>query len=484
MIGHMTLSMATPLFLVLGAPLTLLLRAVHPRADGSRGPREWAVGVTESRYVKVLTHPVVVSFLFAGSLVLFYFSPLFQVALTTHVGHELMHVHFLFAGYLMAWMMIGIDPGPHRPTPPLRLVMLFITMAFHAFFGIALIQMTTVLAQPYWESVGRTWGDSLLADQRYGGGIAWGIGEVPTLALAVILAIQWSMSDTREARRLDRAADRDGDAELGAYNDMLARMAAADAAARERGRAPRRRPGTGRASDSGHTKVAGPARRAAVPAPLVRVRDAQPPEGAPPRAGRPQHRAGLVGHVGAAGRGPRGPTCVRTPSARSTRSSPRGTAPSSCWPATSRGTRTAPRTSSRRCSAGCTRGGRGSAGSRPPTRTCGGWSCASACRGVAGARTASCPNDPGALPVVGVDDGTAQQAERDAMLRYLSRFSTRQRAVLVLRHYEDLTDFQIAEVLGIREGTVRSHAMVGLDRLRTLMAEDAAGARTGTDGPR
>lgn len=239
MIGHMTLSMAAPLFLVLGAPVTLLLRAVHPRADGSRGPREWAVGITESRYVKVLTHPVVVSFLFAGSLVLFYFSPLFQVALTTHVGHELMHVHFLFAGYLMAWMMIGVDPGPHRPTPPLRLVMLFITMAFHAFFGIALIQTTTVLAESYWASVGRTWGASPLEDQRAGGGIAWGIGEIPTLALAVILAVQWSMSDTREARRLDRAADRDGDAELDAYNDMLARMAASDAAVDDREKAAR-----------------------------------------------------------------------------------------------------------------------------------------------------------------------------------------------------------------------------------------------------
>ena len=238
MIGHMTLSMAAPLFLVLGAPLTLLLRSVRPRGDGSRGPREWAVAVTESGYVRLLTHPVVVSVLFAGSLVVFYFSPLFQVALTTHVGHELMHVHFLFAGYLMAWMMIGVDPGPHRPTPPLRLVMLFITMAFHAFFGIALIQSTTVLAQGYWESVGRTWGDTLLADQRYGGGIAWGIGEIPTLALAVILAVQWSMSDTREAKRRDRKADRDGDAELGAYNAMLARMAAADAEQAEPARKP------------------------------------------------------------------------------------------------------------------------------------------------------------------------------------------------------------------------------------------------------
>lgn len=94
------------------------------------------------------------------------------------------------------------------------------------------------------------------------------------------------------------------------------------------------------------------------------------------------------------------------------------------------------------------------------------------------------PADPGALPVVGVDDGTTRQAERDAMLRYLSRLSTRQRAVLVLRHYEDLPDAQIAEVLGIREVTVRSHAMAGLDRLRVLVLEDAVGAAARTEGRR
>jgi putative copper resistance protein D len=236
MVGHMTLSLAAPMFLVLGAPVTLVLRAVHPRTDGSRGPREWVHAVLDSRAVRVVAHPVVVAVLFTGSLVVFYFSPLFELALTTHVGHELMGVHFLLAGFLLAWLMIGVDPGPRRPAPPLRLVILFVTMAFHAFFGIALLGSTTVLAQGYWSSVGRTWGRSLLEDQQYGGGVAWGIGELPTLALAVILAVQWAISDTRQARRRDRAVDRDGDVELDAYNEMLARIAAADdAESRPRG---------------------------------------------------------------------------------------------------------------------------------------------------------------------------------------------------------------------------------------------------------
>ena len=42
------------------------------------------------------------------------------------------------------------------------------------------------------------------------------------LLLAIVLAVQWSRSDERETRRRDRAADRDGDAELAAYNAMLA----------------------------------------------------------------------------------------------------------------------------------------------------------------------------------------------------------------------------------------------------------------------
>jgi len=173
---------------------------------------------------------VVAAVLFAGTLVLFYYSVLFGVALTTHVGHELMDVHFLFAGYLFAWVLIGIDPGPHRPSYPLRLLLLFATMAFHAFFGISLLQSSTPLQGTYFGGLGRTWGPSLLAEQHLGGGITWGIGEFPTLVLVLILAIQWSGSDDRDARRADRQADRDGDADLRAYNDMLAALAGHDQA--------------------------------------------------------------------------------------------------------------------------------------------------------------------------------------------------------------------------------------------------------------
>jgi RNA polymerase sigma factor (sigma-70 family) len=56
--------------------------------------------------------------------------------------------------------------------------------------------------------------------------------------------------------------------------------------------------------------------------------------------------------------------------------------------------------------------------------------------------------------------------EREAMWAEIARLPARQRAVLVLRYYEDLPDDEIARLLGCRRGTVRSQAKRALDRLR------------------
>lgn len=222
MVQHMTLSMVVPTLLVFGAPVTLALRALARRRDGSRGPREWLLGLVESRFARFVSHPVVAATIFVGSLIAFYFTPLFGQALQTHVGHELMMIHFVLAGYLFANALVGVDPGPARVAYPMRLLLLFATMAFHAFFGVALTSTDTLLEATYFSSLGL--GVDALADQRDGGAIAWGIGEVPTLGLALLVAYQWFRSDQRDARRRDRKVDRDGDAELDEYNAMLERM--------------------------------------------------------------------------------------------------------------------------------------------------------------------------------------------------------------------------------------------------------------------
>lgn len=60
----------------------------------------------------------------------------------------------------------------------------------------------------------------------------------------------------------------------------------------------------------------------------------------------------------------------------------------------------------------------------------------------------------------------ADAVERDAMRRLIMRLPQRQRAVLVLRYYEDLDDAAIAEILDCSPATVRTHAMRALATLR------------------
>jgi putative copper resistance protein D len=224
MLAHMALGMIVPVLLVPGAPVTLALRAIAKRADGSRGPREWIMLLVHSKYFGVLSNPLVAAALFTGSLWVFYYTPLFDWATTNHIGHEWMVIHFLLTGYLFVFSLIGIDPAPNRAPYPIRLVTLFATMAFHAFFGLALVTGTGLLLVDWYGAMG--WGTSAIADQQAGGAIAWSVGEIPNAILAVTIVVLWSRSDDREQKRYDRKADRDGDAELEEYNRMLAERSA------------------------------------------------------------------------------------------------------------------------------------------------------------------------------------------------------------------------------------------------------------------
>jgi RNA polymerase sigma-70 factor (sigma-E family) len=66
-------------------------------------------------------------------------------------------------------------------------------------------------------------------------------------------------------------------------------------------------------------------------------------------------------------------------------------------------------------------------------------------------------------------DPADQVVARDEVLRALATLTPHQRAVLVLRHYEGYDDTAIAAVLGCSDGTVRTHATRGTQRLRTLL---------------
>jgi putative copper resistance protein D len=224
MVAHMFLTMAIPVLLVPGAPVTLLTRAVLKRADSSRGVREWVLWAVHTKYAEFVSHPLVAAANFAASLVVFYFTPLFEWATREHIGHQWMIVHFLITGYLFVQSLIGIDPGPSRLSYPFRIVTLIGVMAFHAFFGLALMGGTGLLLPDWFGAMGRTWGLPPLEDQQSGGAIAWGIGEIPTIILTIIVSVQWFRSDNRDSKRLDRASDRSNNQDIDDYNTMLDRI--------------------------------------------------------------------------------------------------------------------------------------------------------------------------------------------------------------------------------------------------------------------
>lgn len=234
MIGHMLLSMAIPLLLVAGAPVTLAARAIRKRDDGTRGGREWILWAVHNPVAKVLTNPYVAAGLFIGSLWAFYYTDLFRWSLYDHIGHVWMVAHFLVTGYLFVLSLIGIDPVPYRLPYPMRLLVLIAIMAMHAFFGIAIMMNSGLMVAEWFGAMGRQWGPTPIQDQYIGGGVAWSVGEIPTLILAITVAIQWSRSDERQQRRRDRHVDRVGDVELDAYNEELSRLAARDARQAER----------------------------------------------------------------------------------------------------------------------------------------------------------------------------------------------------------------------------------------------------------
>jgi putative copper resistance protein D len=223
MVQHMVISMLSPILILLGAPVTLALRALPVAGKGRRGLRELLLALLHSRYMRIITHPAFTIPLFIASLYGLYFTPVFDFLMGSKTGHVAMMVHFLAVGVVFFWPIIGVDPGPQRPGYLMRMLELFAGMPFHAFFGIALMMASEPMVETF-KNPPASLGIDALSDQNYAGGIAWAFSEVPSVLVLIALLFQWYGSEQRQAKRSDRAADRDGDKELEAYNAYLASL--------------------------------------------------------------------------------------------------------------------------------------------------------------------------------------------------------------------------------------------------------------------
>ena len=205
---HMLLTMVAAPLLALGAPVTLALRVSRGRT------RRRLVRLLHSPPVRVVGNPLVAWVVFTLTLYGLYFSPLFDLTLRQPLVHDLVHVHFLTAGLLFWWPVVGLDPSRWRLPHIARLLFVFLMVPFHAFLGVAIMNSGRVLA-PTLESFQRSWGGTPLADQQVGGAILWGAGDLIALTAVLGILISWASYEekvvaVREDRRLarERAAGR------------------------------------------------------------------------------------------------------------------------------------------------------------------------------------------------------------------------------------------------------------------------------------
>lgn len=224
MVGHMILSMCVPIPLVLGAPITLILEAVQPGPEGKPGLREWVQALTDNKVIAFLTHPAVNTIQFLVFFYALYLQGIYDLAISEHAGHLAMNLLFIISGYIYFWELIGADPVPNRRPAPIRAVWLTGSLPMHMFFGVALMQMTAILGESFYASLGLPWGIDLLQDQNIGGGVAWGMGQFPLVIVYIVVMRQWYLDGKKESRDYDARAEETDDAELKAYNEMLARM--------------------------------------------------------------------------------------------------------------------------------------------------------------------------------------------------------------------------------------------------------------------
>jgi cytochrome c oxidase assembly factor CtaG len=204
MVQHMILMMAVPLFCALGAPVTLALRTLPRR------PRAWLLAVLHSRVAKVLTFAPLTFLLYVISPWALYFTGWYDATLHSSQLHELMHLHLVVVGALFFTPILGVDPVPGRVSHPFRLLLLILTLPFHAFLGVTIMSQTDLIGGDWYPSLhdSMPWLPDAHADQHLAGGILWGAGDLIAVLLVGVLFVQWVRASMAEARREDRRLDR------------------------------------------------------------------------------------------------------------------------------------------------------------------------------------------------------------------------------------------------------------------------------------
>ena len=203
MVQHMLLNLIAPVFLVFGAPVTLLLRTLPKQ------PKTLLLKLLHSGLAKVLLFPPLTTLLMVGSPFVLYLTGWYDLTLRNDLAHDTLHLWLLLLGCLFFFPLLGVDPVPLKMPYPIRMLLFFLTMPFHAFLGVIIMSSTQLIAEEWYLSFERSWGLSPLEDQTWAGALMWATGDLTMLAAMSTIFIQWIRDSNREAKRMDRQFDRE-----------------------------------------------------------------------------------------------------------------------------------------------------------------------------------------------------------------------------------------------------------------------------------
>jgi putative copper resistance protein D len=210
MIQQFVLTMIAAPLLVASGPFLLLLRAADPAFR-----RRWLLPILHSRFVSVITFPIVTWVVFTLTLWASHFSALFDLALVDDGVHALEHLLYLAAATLFWWPILGPEPKRWRMSPAAKLVYVLTQMPQMSFLSVVIMQAPRLLYPSY---TGRPelFGVAALDDQVAGGGIMWLLGDLAFLVMAGLLFLGWMQEQERADARAEaravapRAGGRDG----------------------------------------------------------------------------------------------------------------------------------------------------------------------------------------------------------------------------------------------------------------------------------
>jgi cytochrome c oxidase assembly factor CtaG len=199
-VQNIVLLMITPMFLALGAPLTLLREAL-PEPANRRASR-----VLHSAAARVLTFPVVVTAALIAPLFVLYLTPLYEASLRSTVVGASVGVGLVAAGFLYFWTRFRIDPTPRTDPYLLAMAISVAEVIFDGVLGLVL-WLGPLIAPHYYQALHRGWGPDPRLDQIIGAGVLWIGGDLAGLPFLAVVATRLMREDQRQATAIDAELD-------------------------------------------------------------------------------------------------------------------------------------------------------------------------------------------------------------------------------------------------------------------------------------